>query len=509
MKNWFRPKYRPLLPGEKIEIAFLFQAGTVWPSWESVYRTCNADERFNVRLILITESTVETSHSEGAEQFLRDNKLPYTCDKDVDFSSYCPHVVLHQFPYDAAFHTPDLLSLRFAERGSRVVYIPYGLEISDTPTARKDHFNSRVVENAWRIYTSSEGFRAEYLKYCRNRQAVRVTGSPKFDGLFEKDHHRLSLEIAEKAQRRPLIVWKIHFPRRIGVDGQSRMITPELSEYLQFAEKLDQFEDFFFVVLPHPKMAGKLVASDFLGDVSLARDSRELLKKLSGKSNVFLDFSKDYRNSLYHADAVVIDRSSTMVEAAMLDVPMLVMKNAGFYEPMTTPVQEIADSCRQGTTCEDICVFLRELRGSWTQTSKHRQKLIDKWFLPLDGKCGKRIAEDICASIKEEQATLPKPQIILYGTGEVFQYYMKHQWASRSDFDIVAISDSSADKWGEDLFGYRVIAPETIQQLYFDAIVIMTEPHYYEIKKSLVCDLYLDERKIILLDEFLLKIGEI
>ena len=180
-------KYRPWLNGEKIEILFIFQAGTVWASLESVYYYCLSDDRFAVRLVFMTETTVETSHMVGAKQFLEEKGLEYQRYEDVDFSIYHPHVVFIQFPYDAAFHTPETLSIQFKRRGTRVVYVPYGIEISDTDIAIKDHFHSFVVENAWRIYTSSDGLKEEYSKYCHNRNAVRVTGSPKFDAICEKN----------------------------------------------------------------------------------------------------------------------------------------------------------------------------------------------------------------------------------------------------------------------------------------------------------------------------------
>ena len=112
--------YRPYLPGEKIEALFLFQAGTVWASMESVYRSCLADERFLVRLVLVSETAVEKTHMAGAEDFLRENHMEYERHEEVEWASYTPHIVFIQFPYDAAVHTPETLSIQFVQRGCKI-----------------------------------------------------------------------------------------------------------------------------------------------------------------------------------------------------------------------------------------------------------------------------------------------------------------------------------------------------------------------------------------------------
>ena len=96
MINGSGPKYRHLLPGEKIEIAFLFQAGTAWASWESVYKHCMCDAHYDVRLILITSTTIETSHNQGAEYFLCERNIPFTKEEDIDFNDFKPHIVMHK-----------------------------------------------------------------------------------------------------------------------------------------------------------------------------------------------------------------------------------------------------------------------------------------------------------------------------------------------------------------------------------------------------------------------------
>ena len=499
--------YRPLLNNEKIEIAFLFQAGTVWPSWESVYKACLDDGRMKVSLILVTGTTVENSHNVDAEKFLQEGGYLYVKEEDIDFKNYIPHIAFIQFPYDAAFHKPDMLSLNFRLRGTRVVYIPYGIEISDTLTARKDHFNSRVVENAWRIYTSGSGIKEEYKKYCRNRGAVRVTGSPKFDSIYSRTGYPTDPEYIKRAKGRRIVVWKLHFPKKNIMDGKICMITPEIEEYLVFAEKIREYADFFFIVMPHPKILGRMTASDSQGDDSMIKRMHLLLDSVRNYENAVVDTSMDYRNSLYNADAIIMDRSAVMIEAAILDKPLLILKNNSYDEPMVRPVSDVIAGCVQGYGCRDMVNFLDALRRGDDFNKEKRENAVKKWFPYLDGKCGERIRDDLVESIHTENNANRRVSIVIYGTGEVSSYYMdKESWGNSDLFNIVAVSDSSDAKWEKEFYGYKVVPPDRIREFKYDYIVIMTEPHFYEIQSFLINDMYLNDRSIVRLDEFVTQI---
>jgi hypothetical protein len=82
-----------------------------------------------------------------------------------------------------------------------------------------------------------------------------------------------------------------------------------MPEYIAFAKEIDKYDDWFFIVMAHPKMLRGVVASDIQGDDSLMKQVAELLQILSAKKNVFIDREDDYRNSFYHADAIMMDRS--------------------------------------------------------------------------------------------------------------------------------------------------------------------------------------------------------
>lgn len=511
LRNLSKRHYIPCEKHEKIRILFLFQAATVWASWESVYFACMKDPDIEVKLLLLSETVIEKSHLVMAEEFLKERSIPYEKFEDFDLQTYKPHIAFVQFPYDLACHNPNALSLRLKCMGIRVVYIPYGIEIVDTQTARRDHFENFVVENSWRIFTCCGEVRKEYLKYCRNREAVRVLGSPKFDGIIHSENYPLAEDIRKKSDGRKIVLWKMHFPKKTVEDGKIVQITPELDEYIVFAENAERYEDLFFVVMMHPKMLYGMVGSDVRGDSSLRVKADRLLSIIRTKKNMYLDTACDYRNSLYHADAIMMDRSAVMIEAAMTGKPVLLMTNSAYKEKWMEGVRQVAETFIQGSTARDMEHFLERLRQGKLSNPEQTKKVLNDYFPYGDGLCGFRIKEAMKKELWEEEAEKQderKMKIALYGAGEVCGYYMAQYSSRKEDCEIVVLSDGSPAKWGTQFYGMTIRRPEALKEISFDALIIMTEQNYYEIKRRLVYELYIDERKIWRLDEMAAYWGE-
>lgn len=507
MAEW---QYIPYDKQEKIRIVFLFQAATVWASWESVYSACMKEDSIEAKVLLVSEAVIEKSHLVLAEDFLKEQKIVYEKLEDFDLKAYRPHIAFVQFPYDYACHTPDMLSLRLKYMGIRIVYIPYGIEIVDTQTARKDHFENFVAENSWRIFTCCETIRQEYLKYCRNREAVRALGSPKFDGTAHTEDYPLAEAIRKQSGNRRIILWKMHFPKKTVEDGEIVQITPELDEYIAFAEDAEKYEDLFFIVMMHPKMLYGMVGSDVKGDSSLKEKTDSLISVIRTKKNMYLDISVDYRNSLYHADAIIMDRSAVMIEAAIMGKPLLLMTNNAYKEKWTEGVKQVAETFCHGSTAGDMEKFLDRLRQGEALNPERTREMLDHYFPYRDGMCGFRIKETIKKELMEEaeEQSGRKTKIALYGAGEVCGYYLERYSDRGEDYEVTALVDGSPAKWGTMVYGMTIQKPEALKEIPFDALVIMTEQNYYEIKKRLVYELYIDERKIWRLDEMAVWWGE-
>ncbi len=394
IRNWigelcYQQKLIPYYPDEKIRMIFLFQIASFWPSWDSFFRACKRDKRIDARLVFLDETATEDVQMQSARNFLEQSGLEYTEYNSFDIHKFCPHIMVMQTPYDEWHRQPSHWSGNFKAEGIRIVYIPYGIEISDTEDSHNLHFHTSVINNSWRVYTFSERMRNDYLKYAWNRSAVRAVGLPKFDYFFDKESFPLNSNIKKKCKGRKIVLWKLHFPKQINVHGVNTPVTPDINEYIAFAEHICEYRDLFFIIMPHPKF--KTEKNSF----SMKEKIRNLFGIAGMQENVFIDERDDYRESLLWADFIITDRSSIMVEAGGVGAPVLYLSSAQYNEPVTEAIKPLIDSYYQGHGCADMLNFIRMCREGDDFKKKARIEAFKTCIPYFDGKCGERVKEDI------------------------------------------------------------------------------------------------------------------
>ena len=296
----------------------MYQVASYWPTIESFYCACLADPDVDVQIFYIDDMSVEQAQVKDSGRFLEERGIPYSVYSESGLKAYKPHAALYQPPYDVAYRNPSALSLHLINMGVRIVYIPYGIEIADTEDARYNHFFTYVIKNSWRIYTFSEIMQKDYFRYCPNRHAVKALGAPKFDSAFQKNLPSSEF-ILKKADGRKVILWKMHFPKLIYEGMERRQVTPDLSEYITFAEYIEEYRDLFFVVMPHPMFFSQTI------DRGLSVYAQRLFEELETKDNVYFEKGADYRPALYGADGIITDRSALMVEAGLCGFTVVYM----------------------------------------------------------------------------------------------------------------------------------------------------------------------------------------
>lgn len=487
---------------EKIRIVFLFQVPSFWPSWERLYEECIHCEDIDARIMLILDDEGEPSQMKGARKFLVERKLPFTVYSLDEIKKIRPHYAFFQTPYDKGHRKIHSWTATLRRYGIRCAYIPYGIEISDTKESRYKHFYMSVVRNAFLIFVMSESIREEYRKYCPNYQAVRMTGLPRFDAYIQGGNFEVKTELESKIKGRKVVLWKAHFPKVFVEDGIKKQATPSLKEYISFIDYIKRRENIFFIFLPHPKFADEKV------DEELLPDAKELLEKLSELKNVFIDFSHDYRFSLTRADAIMVDRSAVMVEAGLMNVPVLYLHNAEYEEPMTKPVDHIIHSYYQGDSARDMEQFCEMVQEEKDSLLTERNRIIKEEIPYLDGKCSWRIKNDLinclteCRSEWISDVDIHNKKILFWGAGGIAKYCLEHYEGSDDLCEIVGIIDSDEKKWGESLYHQKIYSPSHIDELKFDYIVITTDYYFEEIRKRLISHNGMGHEKIVPWDWF-------
>ena len=202
--------YTPYISGEKIRVAFIYQIPSFWTAIQTFYEACLKDDRFETKLLLLTECGGESSQMMGAEEFLQKNNICYENFDDIDFVKYRPHFAVFNSPYEVGHRFGNMRSWTAYMNyiGVRVVYVPYGIEFVDTAEGQFGHFSNLVVLNAYRIYTMSVAMQKEYEKRCINAAAVRGLGLPRFDNLYHKERFPIRKEVEEKRAGRKTVIWR-------------------------------------------------------------------------------------------------------------------------------------------------------------------------------------------------------------------------------------------------------------------------------------------------------------
>lgn len=386
----------PYYAGEKIRIAFLYQIASFWPSWEEFYRQLAADDRFDVKFLFLDETVVENSQMVTAEVFLKEQGIPYIPYGEFDLDGFAPHIIVVQTPYDEWHRKESHHAFVYKSKGYRIVYIPYGIEITDTETSRQDQFETMVERCAWRIYTFSKEMLADYQKHCENASAVRGLGIPRFDGLWNREEFHLSEELQKKIGNRKVVLWKVHFPKTVFEDGKEIFITPDLDEYVKFSEIIRNYPEFFFIFLPHPKF------KDAKDNPEIETQVKKLFENLGNADNVWIDFADDYRNSLVAADYIMTDRSSVMIEAGLMQVPVLYLENPTYQEKMNRAVEPLMSSYYHGCKAGDMVDFLEMCKAGKDPQKENRIAKAKECLYAFDGHCTERIIDDLIRGLESE-----------------------------------------------------------------------------------------------------------
>ena len=381
------------IKGEKIRIMFFFQIASFWPSWESVYEAIKNNSEIEYKFVLLDFVNREPSQMKGARDFLINNNIEFEDYSDELLDNFNPHIVMMETPYDNWHRTRELSSGELIKRGIRLVYIPYGLEISTEKYSNNLQYELAFISNMWKIYVINESMKKNYLRYGTfYRDSVTPLGHPKFDGLFLR-HSLTHYNLREKYKGKKIVLLKAHFRKEFAnKDGSRFSVTPDENIYIDFFKKAKDYKDYIFVFLPHPKFY------DYMSE-----GLKLQYKKVLNQDNIIVFNEEDYREALYMADYIICDRSAVMIEIVAMNKPTLYMHNPNNEEKITDTFVEVVDSYYKGTTANDIVDFLKMCESGVDSKKKDREKAFKNLLRNYDGKIGKRIVDDMVETIKKEE----------------------------------------------------------------------------------------------------------
>jgi hypothetical protein len=401
----------PLRKGEKIRVHFLYLSEYYWPSWDSFYRSCLADERLDVKVVFLDAKDAclpEFPPFNHAEDFLQTHGVPYTLYREYDPYAELPHLLIYQSPYNNVYlHFSKLKANFIKEVGIRPVYIPYGIEYDmprtdpSSPQARLNvlHYRQYVQLFAWKIIAMHEDICVGFFRHCLAGGAhVAILGHPKFDGYFTAGAPGLPQDLLRKAAGRPLLVWQLHhFVNDLASDPARTHSLPFAQTRKIFSWLHDQ-DRVCSVVTLHPCFAADAVQNGQAGPADV-ENLREFIRR---SPNMAL-YEGDYQTLLAGADAFVTEKSSLMLEMAFLGKPVLLLLDLQVcFKPFAA---DIAAAFYHGSGLEDVQNFFRILEGSAPDTlAESRKRVRETCFAGCDGQVGEKIKEYLIAELRQEMA---------------------------------------------------------------------------------------------------------
>ena len=401
----------PVKKGEKIRIVFLFQTIQHWPSWESVWEECITDDRIDAKIIIFEynkmhayqkKTDVEKAcvNTKSPHEFLNRKGIEFVDLDDFDLDAFRPHVMLLQHPHSIC--RPRFLSNNALRvKGIRLAYIPYGIELPlDAPEFKEIELNTPLINSSWRAYTLSPEMKNEYVRYTDSfGSMVRVTGHPKFDGLFHSERFPLPKTTQERIKNRKLGFWNIHFPSTRDLLEEAKTVITAFSfeEYEQFVLKIKDYEDkVVFIVTTHPAFYARY---ESLGMGDKARGFRELLQSIE---NIVYMHGDDYRPGMLNADFIMTDHSALSAEAGATMKPVLFLDYPNRITRIGNPMGDMIDKYYHGSTVDDVSNFIEMCLRDEDPLKETRIAAFRKAVPYFDGLCGRRIKEDMVNSLYKE-----------------------------------------------------------------------------------------------------------
>ncbi|MBE6880782.1 MAG: glycosyltransferase [Ruminococcaceae bacterium] len=376
----------------KIHALFLTQEPACWPSLETVVEAAQNDPDYNATVVYTPYFHENyTEQTDYTNTYIDEMNVPVTKYDEYDLTADSPDVVFMIKPYG---NVPAAYEIKQLEKViPRVVYIPYGMEI--TKDLIKFGFRFYAHYKAWRHCAYGDVVKEYGTEYgFKNGENIAVWGHPKADHYrdMEKNRENIPQEWKDFIGGRKTILWTPHHLIDLESDGTGTWLIWG-TKILQLAL---ENPDIAFIMRPHPLMFGALVNNGVLTEEELEL----MIDRIKNSGNILLDDGASYHNAFNAADAIITDGTTFSIEFLYTKKPiMLTPRNMeGFYL-----YEQMMESYYIATDTESVSNYINMIRNDEDPLCEKRIDLYNKTFyIPEDITVGENIINNVKKELADE-----------------------------------------------------------------------------------------------------------
>lgn len=377
----------------KLRILFVIQYAPIWPSLRTVYRALQCKPNVEIKVVKtpFLVSNVSDDYWTQVDELLNQENIQIEPDAERTLDEFKPHVTFLQNPYEvsrsATFRTQNLTT-----KGSRICYVPYGIEMGGGKNNITGQFNTEVHAHAWRVFLRSNRNKSMYGKYCAVGDShVVVSGHPKFDNQEDFAHYSISSKLKSKIAGRKVILWSPHFSVGLPASWSTYRIYNQT-----IMQQVAARSDVFFIIRPHP-----LFFKEMLNQAVWSKaDEHTFRKTCEEKENLWLDENADYMESFAASDGLMTDVGSFLLEYLPTKKPILYLHHPEGFG--LNDDGDLVDHYYRANLPEDIPPYIEMISKGLDPMRENRAGIIDEYLFGLDGKSGQRIADYIVEELTKE-----------------------------------------------------------------------------------------------------------
>lgn len=377
---------------KKIDIVFMPYNASMWNSLESIYKSAVNDDRVNCYVVPIPYYKINDSGENGEREFIftyEGNKFPKDIPivhyKDFDLEKVNPDIIYVHNQYDdcnlATRVESDYYSYNLKKFTKMLVYVPYCL-LGTYPVSFEFNFLKFIgYRNFDKVVIPSPIFGYIANESGISKENILITGSPKFDALFNAlETNNKELKKIKGIENKTVFLWTTNLMKIVNTRHEA---IDQIEDLFNYIEKNNEY---MLIYRPHP------LELDYVKSKApeCYKRYKELIDSIEYRENIELDTNTSYYESFNMSDGLITDRSSILMEYIKTEKPILIYDIKLERDLYDENIFDIFSNYIVGVDGMDVEKFINLVKDKKDDKLKFRLDALNKAVVNTDGTCGKK-----------------------------------------------------------------------------------------------------------------------